>query len=158
MCYTNLTHFGLHLYLSQTPVVSLSWTYSFTCCHREVALNNYYLILTSGTLSFSHSLWVSETTTPRQLISYGYHQTFLWVKTLPLHSLMVLCKLICCYRGSFTPPKCQGSVGPWIYVSNLKRISVPERFSVLFLTISNCLIKDISSPWKLYHDKAWLCS
>lgn len=151
-----MPHFSLHLYVSQTPAVSLSWTCSFACCHRDLALNDYYLILTNETLPSSRSLWVSETTTSIRLASYWYHWTSLWVRTLPAHFLMVLCKLICSYRGSIMPLKCQGSVGSWIYVSNLKRISVPKRFSVLSLTISNCLIKDIPSPWQLYHDKAWI--
>lgn len=59
------------------------------------------------------------------------------------------------HREHFMLLKYKESIGIWIYVSNLKIIGVvPEIFSVLFLTISDCLIEDIPSPCHLYHDKA----
>lgn len=45
------------------------------------------------------------------------------------------------------PLKHQDKTGIWISVANLKSAVVPESFFVIVLTISNCLIKDISSPY-----------
>lgn len=134
---------------------------SFTYCHPELTLKDFFLFY-----EMRHSTLV----TPEVGVALGswshYIQTdcflLIWLD-FPLgrdinntisHGPFQVYLLL--HRESVMPLKHQKSIGMWIYVSNLKSIGVPESFSVLFLTISNCLIKDISSPCHLYHDKAWI--